>query len=305
MLFSLRRGLAYPNPDRSDIPDIPAHIGTLITALEQDMMYGQGTFGARPISTPASPGIPGRIYVATDLTPHGFYYDYGTGWDPLAPASAPIPTFGTRVARPSAAAAGSGGLYYATDQVSAYLSDGTTWYRVSEQAGNVIWTMESAARPGYLIPSGQAWPATTGIYADLFAVWGGQYPSVLPDYQGRQFVARGTHADVNTIGFTDGIAAALRRIRHRHTFVGTAGTTSSENATHTHDTTVPAGGGQEANFASGSDAVALETPITVTSSGQSSNHQHPFTPAGTVGPQTGSEPTDMTPYITLVPQVKL
>lgn len=83
MLFSSRRNISYPNPLRGDTADIPRDFGAVVAALELDVIYGQGTFASRPVSTGGSPGIQGRIYVATDATPHGFYYDYGTGWDPI------------------------------------------------------------------------------------------------------------------------------------------------------------------------------------------------------------------------------
>lgn len=44
-------------------------------------MFGQGTFAARPVSTPANPGKQGRFYMVTSGAETGqLYYDYGTGW---------------------------------------------------------------------------------------------------------------------------------------------------------------------------------------------------------------------------------
>lgn len=83
MLTSSRRGIIYPNTNRSDSADVPRDTAALVAALEIDLIYGQGTLAARPTSTPGSPGIQGRLYVATDSTPHVAYYDYGTGWDAL------------------------------------------------------------------------------------------------------------------------------------------------------------------------------------------------------------------------------
>lgn len=83
MLASTRRGIIYPNTNRADTADIPRDIAALVAALEVDLVYGQGTLTARPTSTPGTPGLEGRLYVATDLTPHVAYYDYGTGWDAL------------------------------------------------------------------------------------------------------------------------------------------------------------------------------------------------------------------------------
>lgn len=78
MLTSSRRGISYPNPDRSDSPDIPLHIKNLVDALEVDVFYAQGLLSARPVSTGGSPGIIGRLYFATDNST--LYWDYGTGW---------------------------------------------------------------------------------------------------------------------------------------------------------------------------------------------------------------------------------
>ena len=88
MLSSSRRGIVYPNTNRSDTADVPRDIAALVAALEVDVIYGQGTLAARPTSTAGSPGIQGRLYMATDQTPHALYYDYGTGWDPVGSLSA-------------------------------------------------------------------------------------------------------------------------------------------------------------------------------------------------------------------------
>lgn len=75
MLTSTRYGVSYPNPDRSDVPDIPLHIGNVVAGLEQSAMYGQGTLAARPAF-----GKQGRIYAATDQTPPAVWWDTGTLW---------------------------------------------------------------------------------------------------------------------------------------------------------------------------------------------------------------------------------
>lgn len=91
MLFTSRRNIAYPDPLRSDRPDVPAHLATLAAALDVDVIYGQGALGARPNSTPTSPGIPGRFYVSTDTIPFRVDYDFGIGWLTIFPtATAPL-----------------------------------------------------------------------------------------------------------------------------------------------------------------------------------------------------------------------
>jgi hypothetical protein len=71
MLTSPRRVIPYPNPDRTDHPDIPTHILNLVNALELDLVYAQGTHASRP----ANPGIAGGyLYWETD-TNQLFYWD--------------------------------------------------------------------------------------------------------------------------------------------------------------------------------------------------------------------------------------
>lgn len=283
MLFSTRRNIPYPNPDRSDAPDIPAHIKNLVDALELDVFFTSGNLSARPISTPGNPGIPGRIYVGLDQTPHTYDFDYGTGWDSLSGAQAP--SFGTLALRPAASAGLVGRFYYATDQDSVALCDGTKWIRVGLAPGHIVWTAEDTAPTGYLIPAGQAWPSTTGIYADLFSKWGGKYPTLLPDMPGRQFVAKGTHADVNTIGFSDGISTvANRRPKHKTSIVQTV---NGQQDVHGFSYT---SGGVAGNDHGGSASSTI--PLSVQ-------------PAFVGGPQTGAEPIDTAAYIVLNPMVKL
>lgn len=87
MLTSTRRGIVYPNTNRSDSADVPRDIAAVVAALEIDVIYGQGTLAARPPSSAGTPGIAGRLYYATD---NGIvYYDFGTGWVGLNSASGP------------------------------------------------------------------------------------------------------------------------------------------------------------------------------------------------------------------------
>lgn len=88
MLISTRRQITYPNPDRSDTADVPRDIGALVTASEQEVIYGQGTLAARPTSSVGTPGVQGRVYFATDQSPMTLYYDYGTGWQSVGAVAA-------------------------------------------------------------------------------------------------------------------------------------------------------------------------------------------------------------------------
>ncbi len=74
MLTSTRRSISYPNTDRSDRPDIPAHILNLVTALELDVIFAQGTNAARL----ARSHLSGVLFYATDTGI--FWWDTGAAW---------------------------------------------------------------------------------------------------------------------------------------------------------------------------------------------------------------------------------
>jgi microcystin-dependent protein len=81
---SNRFGIVEPSADRSDSADVPRDVRAVVAALEaKAAQYGQGTLGARPTSSPGTPGVQGRFYMQTDVTPHILHYDFGTGWDPV------------------------------------------------------------------------------------------------------------------------------------------------------------------------------------------------------------------------------
>lgn len=74
MLTSTRRGISYPNTDFSDRPNIPAHMLNLVNALEQDVVYGQGTNANRL----AAGHMVGVLYYETDTGQT--WYDDGSVW---------------------------------------------------------------------------------------------------------------------------------------------------------------------------------------------------------------------------------
>lgn len=74
MLTSSRRSISYPNTDRSDRPDIPAHILNLVAALEIDMIYSQGTNATRT----GRAHLEGVLFFETDTG--SFWYDDGAAW---------------------------------------------------------------------------------------------------------------------------------------------------------------------------------------------------------------------------------
>jgi hypothetical protein len=74
MLSSTRRGIQFPNPDRSDRPDIPRHIKYLIDALEVDAVYIENTDANRLATT----HMAGVFWWTTDT--QLMWFDDGTAW---------------------------------------------------------------------------------------------------------------------------------------------------------------------------------------------------------------------------------
>lgn len=170
-----------------------------------------------------------RDALGTGLAPYGIVilntttdrYEWNKGsdgardWQPLGGAG----TVGTLGSRPNANTVVPGAHYFATDQVVEYISDGADWIRTSIPAGTIVECMTDAADTGWILLQGQAWPATTGIYADLYGKWSAKFGSALPDKKGRVSVgvSPGGKTDVDSIGDNDGITnAALRNISHHH-----------------------------------------------------------------------------------------
>lgn len=154
------------------------------------------------------------------------------------------------------------------------------------------------APSGWLLCDGSAVSRTT--YSALFAAIGVLYGTGdgsttfnIPDCQGRATVGlagASGHTDVKTVGNNDGTALASRRPKHKHTVVQPTINISDPSHAHTESGfTTPAtqaataGGGSDGFGSRASSSAA--TGITATAT------------AGTVGPQTGAEPTDTIPYI--------
>ena len=176
-----RLQLPYPGPsDGPDGADVPYWAQLLAEALDDAALYGQGILSNRPVSTAGSPGIAGRLYFvigdSTTANDGVLWLDYGTGWIQL---NAPGTIIDLLANQPAAAAVPAGTAFFATDQVAEYLSNGTSWIRTSQPAGAGALCFGVAADAGYILLQGQAWPATTGIYADLYAKLGG---TNLPDF---------------------------------------------------------------------------------------------------------------------------
>lgn len=152
-----------------------------------------------------------------NTTTNRYEWNQGTSgspsWQPLGGSGSQSGNLG---AIPAANSVVAGTVYYAVDQDVEYRSDGSAWTRApgTPKAGDIVITLNAVAEAGRILCQGQAWPSTTGIYADLFAKWGG---STLPDLRGRMPVFLGTHTDVSGLGNHEGIAVGNRRPKHQHT----------------------------------------------------------------------------------------
>jgi len=76
MLTTTRRGISYPNPDRSDRADIALHISYVALAADSDVLFQQGTDAARQAAPRQTGG--GKFWYATDTGL--LWYDDGTAW---------------------------------------------------------------------------------------------------------------------------------------------------------------------------------------------------------------------------------
>lgn len=147
---------------------------------------------------------------------------------PVVPAGAN----GTLASRPAAAAGNAGTFYLATDQDVLYFSTGSAWLRIGMPAGATTTVYSNTVPTGWIAYDGTALPASTGIYADLYAHLGNT--TATPDTRGRILVHKGTHGDVDVLGDNDGTALANRTPKHNSTLSGTPAVGSLSVNSHTH-----------------------------------------------------------------------
>lgn len=159
----------------------------------------------------------------------------------------------------------------------------------------------SAKKRSIVDPDGNDYGALYDAIGTTFGAGDGSTTFNLPDLRGRAPVGKGTHADVDTLGDNEGEATeSHRRPKHKHTAaVGTLAT-GDDTPDHTHGVNADGSGLGAATVRGG--AATTFAPAT---GGASVRHTHPVTGAPTVGPQTGSEPTDGPAYLTLNFIIKL
>lgn len=151
--------------------------------------------------------------------------------------------------------------------------------------GGMVEYAGAAAPAGWLLCDGASYLRTD--YTDLFTALGGASSPWglpdgthfnVPDMRGRTAVGKGTHADVDALADSDGVAVGSRRPNHNHT-VNDAGHTHGFNA-----------GDGSAGATYGNFNGLGPSPVSVPASVQSA------TTGVTVGPQTNA-PTDGPGYL--------
>ena len=195
--------------------------------------------------------------------------DGSPDWQPLATGAESL--VDTLANRPTASSVSSGTTFFATDQVAQFISNGTSWYRISKPAGDVSICLAATADTGYLLLKGQAWPATTGIYADLYARYGN--PANVPDFGAFAPVGyKSGDADFGTLLGTVGEKTHALTVpempTHTHTYDkptgangGYGGATTTPSGIAVGSSTGAAGSGQAHNNIQPSKAVNFQAKL--------------------------------------------
>lgn len=307
MQQSARRKIQYPSTDRSDRPDIPAHILNLVNALEVDVIFNVGLDTDRQASPHQVGG--GRVWWTTDT--HILWFDDGTTWNALGNAPLNSPGFTGMPTAPTPDPTDNSNAIATTAFVHAFFPAGI----MAPYAG-------SAAPTGWLFADGSA--VGRGTYAALFAAIGTQFgvgdgttTFNLPDMRGRVAVGKnsGTFSVLGSTGGEETHAITVGEMP-AHTHTGTTGTESNDHThsgstgiqstTHTHAysravAVLPVTSGT----GSGGQGVTWDTPQTGTDSanhthafttgGRSAVHTHSFTTASSGG---GGAHNNLQPYLT-------
>jgi microcystin-dependent protein len=171
----------------------------------------------------------------------------------------------------------------------------------------------AAAPAGFLLCDGSTQSRTT--FAALYAVIGFQYsPSPgtdpgsnlfhVPDTRGRALAGVGTHADLSVRGANEGITTVgNRRMKHKHTVVNpTVNSHNHGGGNHSHTMTWgnPTSPGPDIN----SNTNNVQGTLSTSASGAIIASEAPGTSGGTVGPQTGAEPTDSPAFLAVTHIIK-
>ena len=163
----------------------------------------------------------------------------------------------------------------------------------------LMWLRDTIVPQGYVLLDGA--DVSRDTFVLLFDLWGtsfgvgdGSTTFTLPDFRGRIPVGKGTHADVDMVGDTEGESTVgNRRPKHKHTVTGGAHTHVVIDPGHQHPASraTVAGGGADTFLPGNTPSGTLSTNSAVTGITISSADATP-----TVGPQTTS-PTDSPAYL--------
>lgn len=323
MNTSTRRSINYPQADRSDAPDVPAHIKSCIDALEVDLVYKQGTHAARL----AQGGLyEGWYWFETD-TKQSWYYD-GSAWNAVSSGimGADIASAGTISAAlaPSHKITGTTPIDTITDSL-AYAGKTVTFIfqatnAIKHNVGNIklvggIWAGFVANETITLVYDGASWIEQgrsarhlCGMVSELNST------SVLSGYAVEDgsaisrtgfaalFSLQGTSFGVGDGSTTFNLAdkrgrMAVTYASGGHTDVATLGNTEggalgTRRPKHKH--TVNESAHHHTQHGTGTGGPGASGSLV--DSGHTDNTGDATTGL-TVGPQTGNEPTDSAAYI--------
>lgn len=175
-LHTVRRNIEYPNPDRSDRPDVAYFDGKLAAALDVDMLYAQGTNAARLAAAHQAGG--GLLYFCTDTL--ACWYDDGANWRYVGPVRQD--TDANRLAATHA----QGRLWYTTDTNILWYDDGANWHQITVNPAAINQYGTHAARPAAnTVPAGTLYfeSDTGGAFRSDGANWAGPInPGAQLDY---------------------------------------------------------------------------------------------------------------------------
>lgn len=248
-----RRGL--PKADLADTANVPRDVNALADALDNDAVdVPQDTLANRPAA-----GTAGLYFFATDE--NVLYRDNGAAWKVIGPY---VLDDSVTAAKIATGAVGSSELA-SSAVTSDKIADGTiTKADLAAAVQEALWDVGDVKAAAYAVTAGaepSGWLLCDGravsraTYAALYAKLGGASSPFgqgdgsttfnLPDYQGRGLVGKGTLAQVDAIGDSDGLAVGSRKRSHHHAVSATgSGNTDYTDTNHYHAGTT---GGMNAN----------------------------------------------------------
>lgn len=160
--------------------------------------------------------------------------------------------------RPAASSVVPGTSFFATDQVVEYVSNGSSWLRVSMAAGIFTLWGGAAAPTGWVLYDGGNLPSSTGIYADLATHLGGV---AKPDWKGRVAVGLDAgQAEFDALGETGGAKT--------HTL------TIAEMPSHNHSQTNVGSNQRQASGSPGNETPGVENATNTGNQGGGNAHNN-------------------------------